>query len=159
MSPTIVMIISDRVFPSKMTAFGMKHAKDAFEQAQPTGTWSNFATRSILLRYSTSSPLHHRIICTNPIHLFASMFLYFKHLLNFFPVHSRRRSANLCKLANSNSVCFVFADLPSSGRVGAPSDIGGVLLFLVSPAAAHVTSATIVVDGGQLVTYGAFAKL
>jgi hypothetical protein len=106
MSPTIVMIISDRVFPSKMTAFGMKHAKDAFEQAQPTGTWSNFATRSILLRYSTSSPLHHRIICTNPIHLFASMFLYFKHLLKNFPVHSRRRSADFCKLANSNSVAL-----------------------------------------------------
>jgi NAD(P)-dependent dehydrogenase (short-subunit alcohol dehydrogenase family) len=46
-----------------------------------------------------------------------------------------------------------------AGRVGAPSDIGGVLLFLVSPASAHVTSATLVVDGGQLVTFGAFAKL
>jgi NAD(P)-dependent dehydrogenase (short-subunit alcohol dehydrogenase family) len=45
------------------------------------------------------------------------------------------------------------------GRVGAPSDIGGVMLFLVSPASAHVTGAMIVVDGGQLVTHGAFAKL
>lgn len=69
------------VFPTKMTAYGMKTAKDAFDAAQPTG------------------------------------------------------------------------------RVGAPSDIGGVLLFLVSPASAHVTSAMLVVDGGQLVTYGAFARL
>ncbi|KAG8828986.1 hypothetical protein FRC17_007242 [Serendipita sp. 399] len=52
-----------------------------------------------------------------------------------------------------------FISAQPTGRIGAPSDIGGILLFLVSPAAAHVTSAMIVVDGGQLVTYGAFAKL
>ncbi|KAG8758680.1 hypothetical protein FRC14_007597 [Serendipita sp. 396] len=69
------------VFPSKMTAFGLKQARDAFISAQPTG------------------------------------------------------------------------------RIGMPSDIGGILLFLVSPASAHVTSAMIVVDGGQLVSYGAFARL
>ncbi|PVG02194.1 putative NADPH-dependent beta-ketoacyl reductase [Serendipita vermifera] len=69
------------VFPSKMTAFGLKQAKEAFEMAQPMG------------------------------------------------------------------------------RVGAPSDIGGLVLFLTSPASAHVTAANIVIDGGQLVSYGAFAKL
>jgi len=38
------------------------------------------------------------------------------------------------------------------GRVGAPSDMGGVALFLASPASSHITGAHIVLDGGQLIT-------
>ncbi|CCA72391.1 probable NADPH-dependent beta-ketoacyl reductase (rhlG) [Serendipita indica DSM 11827] len=58
-----------------------------------------------------------------------------------------------------NSAMDAFLSAQPMGRVGQPSDIGGVLLFLVSPAASHVTNAAIVVDGGQLVKYGAFARL
>ncbi|KIJ54254.1 hypothetical protein M422DRAFT_775412 [Sphaerobolus stellatus SS14] len=41
------------------------------------------------------------------------------------------------------------------GRLGEPSDIAGVALFLVSPAASHVTGAAIKVDGGALIMRGA----
>ncbi|KAJ7789854.1 hypothetical protein B0H14DRAFT_2942900 [Mycena olivaceomarginata] len=34
------------------------------------------------------------------------------------------------------------------GRVGAPSDMAGLALFLASPAAAHITGAHIITDGG-----------
>ncbi|EIM87448.1 rhamnolipids biosynthesis 3-oxoacyl-reductase [Stereum hirsutum FP-91666 SS1] len=44
------------------------------------------------------------------------------------------------------------------GRVGEPRDMAGVALFLTSPAAAYVTGAHIVVDGGGLVS-GAKAHL
>ncbi len=38
------------------------------------------------------------------------------------------------------------------GRVSTPEEIGGVSLFLVSPAARYITGATLVVDGGYLIT-------
>ncbi|KAF8528185.1 rhamnolipids biosynthesis 3-oxoacyl-reductase [Hysterangium stoloniferum] len=38
------------------------------------------------------------------------------------------------------------------GRLGAPSDMGGVALFLASPAASHITGAHIVLDGGAMIT-------
>ena len=34
------------------------------------------------------------------------------------------------------------------GRVGLPSDLAGLALFLASPASAHVTGAHILLDGG-----------
>lgn len=34
------------------------------------------------------------------------------------------------------------------GRVGRPSDLAGLALFLTSPASAHVTGAHILLDGG-----------
>jgi NAD(P)-dependent dehydrogenase (short-subunit alcohol dehydrogenase family) len=34
------------------------------------------------------------------------------------------------------------------GRVGHPSDLAGLALFLTSPASAHVTGAHILLDGG-----------
>jgi len=34
------------------------------------------------------------------------------------------------------------------GRVGLPSDLAGLALFLTSPASAHVTGAHILLDGG-----------
>ncbi|THH21380.1 hypothetical protein EW146_g139 [Bondarzewia mesenterica] len=40
------------------------------------------------------------------------------------------------------------------GRVGEPRDMAGVALFLVSPAAAYVTGAHIVLDGGGLIAGG-----
>ena len=38
------------------------------------------------------------------------------------------------------------------GRVATTEDIGGVVLFLASPAASYITGATLVVDGGYLIT-------
>ena len=38
------------------------------------------------------------------------------------------------------------------GRVATPAEIGGVSLFLVSPAARYITGTTLVVDGGYLIT-------
>ncbi len=38
------------------------------------------------------------------------------------------------------------------GRVSTPCEIGGVCLFLVSPAAHYITGATLVVDGGYLIS-------
>ncbi len=38
------------------------------------------------------------------------------------------------------------------GRIGLPDDVGGVAVFLASPAAAYVTGQTIVVDGGLTIT-------
>ncbi|KAJ6630316.1 hypothetical protein B0H10DRAFT_1984110 [Mycena sp. CBHHK59/15] len=38
------------------------------------------------------------------------------------------------------------------GRVGAPSDMAGLALFLASPAAAHITGTHIITDGGARLT-------
>jgi NAD(P)-dependent dehydrogenase (short-subunit alcohol dehydrogenase family) len=38
------------------------------------------------------------------------------------------------------------------GRVATPEDVGGVVLFLASPAAGYITGTTLVVDGGYLLT-------
>jgi gluconate 5-dehydrogenase/2-deoxy-D-gluconate 3-dehydrogenase len=38
------------------------------------------------------------------------------------------------------------------GRIGTPEEIGAVVVFLASPAAAYVTGTTLVVDGGYLLT-------
>ncbi len=43
-----------------------------------------------------------------------------------------------------------FVNMVPSGRVGHPADIAGVVLFLVSPAAAYVNGECIIVDGGFL---------
>ncbi|KAI0059977.1 rhamnolipids biosynthesis 3-oxoacyl-reductase [Artomyces pyxidatus] len=40
------------------------------------------------------------------------------------------------------------------GRVGEPTDMAGVALFLASPAGSYVTAAHIVLDGGSLMTAG-----
>jgi len=45
------------------------------------------------------------------------------------------------------------------GRVGEPADIAGVALFLASPAAAYVTGAHIILDGGGLISGAASARL
>jgi len=45
------------------------------------------------------------------------------------------------------------------GRVGEPRDMAGLLLFLVSPAAAHVTGAHIRLDGGALISGRGYSKL
>jgi NAD(P)-dependent dehydrogenase (short-subunit alcohol dehydrogenase family) len=39
-----------------------------------------------------------------------------------------------------------------SGRIGGPSDFGGLVLFLSSAASAHMTGNTIEIDGGSLVS-------
>lgn len=38
------------------------------------------------------------------------------------------------------------------GRVGAPEDISGLMLFLVSRAGAHISGALIPIDGGSLIS-------
>ena len=40
------------------------------------------------------------------------------------------------------------------GRYGTPEDMAGVALFLTSPAAAHVTGAMLLLDGGQILSSG-----
>ena len=49
------------------------------------------------------------------------------------------------------------------GRSGTPQDIAGCLLFFTSRAAAHVTGAHLVLDGGMMISgdsgLGASAKL
>jgi NAD(P)-dependent dehydrogenase (short-subunit alcohol dehydrogenase family) len=47
------------------------------------------------------------------------------------------------------------AALSPLGRVGQPEDVADVVTFLVSDRARFITGATIVVDGGMTVTYGA----
>jgi len=42
-----------------------------------------------------------------------------------------------------------FAANQPTGRYGAASDIGGLALFLSSPASAHITGNHIVLDGGS----------
>jgi len=42
----------------------------------------------------------------------------------------------------------VFIAHQPTGRYGSPSDMGGIALFLASPASAHVTGAHIILDGG-----------
>jgi NAD(P)-dependent dehydrogenase (short-subunit alcohol dehydrogenase family) len=39
-----------------------------------------------------------------------------------------------------------------TGRVGQPSDIAGLILFLSSKASAHITGNAIAIDGGSLVS-------
>lgn len=39
-----------------------------------------------------------------------------------------------------------------TGRIGAPSDLGGVVLFLSSAASAHLTGNVLVLDGGSTVS-------
>lgn len=40
------------------------------------------------------------------------------------------------------------------GRMGGPTDMAGVALFLCSPASAHVTGAHIMLDGGTALAGG-----
>ena len=47
------------------------------------------------------------------------------------------------------------AALSPLGRVGLPSDLAETVAFLCSDRAGYITGATIVVDGGMTVTYGA----
>jgi len=47
------------------------------------------------------------------------------------------------------------AALSPLGRVGRPRDMAETVAFLCSDRAAYITGATIVVDGGMTVTYGA----
>ena len=41
-----------------------------------------------------------------------------------------------------------------TGRIGLPSDFGGVVLFLSSVASAHMTGNVVELDGGQTLTGG-----
>ena len=43
----------------------------------------------------------------------------------------------------------IFAALRELGRLGAPSDIAGAMLFLASDLAGYITGQTLVVDGGS----------
>lgn len=45
------------------------------------------------------------------------------------------------------------------GRVGEPADMAGVALFLASPAAAYVTGAHLILDGGGLISGASKARL
>jgi 3-oxoacyl-[acyl-carrier protein] reductase len=45
-----------------------------------------------------------------------------------------------------------WAPITPTGRVGRPEDVAGALMLLVSPAAAHITGQTLVVDGGWTMT-------
>lgn len=45
------------------------------------------------------------------------------------------------------------------GRVGEPTDMAGVALFLASPAASYVTGIHLVVDGGALISGSNKARL
>ncbi|KAH9026278.1 rhamnolipids biosynthesis 3-oxoacyl-reductase [Lactarius deliciosus] len=45
------------------------------------------------------------------------------------------------------------------GRVGEPADMAGVALFLASPAAAYVTAAHLILDGGGLISGDSKARL
>lgn len=82
------------LFPSKMTAFGLKTAgEEVWNAGQPTGG---------------SLP---------------------------------------CSHSHPRSKCLFF-----SGRIGVPSDIAGLALFLSSPASAHITGSHILLDGGSRFT-------
>ena len=45
------------------------------------------------------------------------------------------------------------------GRVGAPEDIGGLALFLCSPAGKHISGALIPIDGGALIAGRGYSRL
>ncbi|KAH0830154.1 hypothetical protein J3R83DRAFT_1502 [Lanmaoa asiatica] len=62
----------------------------------------------------------------------------------------------LCRIFPTKMTAFGFksvgeekiASLQPTGRFGYPSDLAGIVLFLCSPASAHVTGAHILLDGG-----------
>lgn len=47
----------------------------------------------------------------------------------------------------------LFEGVQPTGRIGTPEDIGGVVLFLTSRAASHITGAAIPIDGGQMLQF------
>ena len=55
---------------------------------------------------------------------------------------------SLLLIANDPRDGKIYSSVSSSGRLGTPRDMGGLLLFLCSQASAHVTGAHILVDGG-----------
>jgi len=55
--------------------------------------------------------------------------------------------SKMTSYAYKNNISTMMGYQPT-GRVGMPQDLAGTVLYLVSPAAAHVTGAHIVLDGG-----------
>jgi 3-oxoacyl-[acyl-carrier protein] reductase len=53
--------------------------------------------------------------------------------------------------ANPDRLALTLASVPV-GRIGQPSDMGNVALFLASPLASYITGQTIIVDGGLTLT-------
>jgi NAD(P)-dependent dehydrogenase (short-subunit alcohol dehydrogenase family) len=44
-------------------------------------------------------------------------------------------------------------------RLGSPEDLAGAVVFLSSRAASHINGATLVIDGGEVISRGAMGEL
>jgi len=109
------------------------HAENLLSNAG-SGTWS-YATSKAAVNHLTSQlavKLVHRHIMVNAI------------LPGVFP--SKMTAWSFGARGSELS-----AGQPT-GRVGIPQDVAGMVLFLVSPASAHVTGAHILLDGGATIT-------
>ncbi|KAF8485633.1 putative NADPH-dependent beta-ketoacyl reductase [Gautieria morchelliformis] len=106
-----------------------------------TGLWSYHASKAAVnhLTSALASTLIRRYITVNAI------------CPGVFP---SKMTAHGYKTAKGEMVAA-----QPTGRLGEPSDIAGVALFLASPGSAHVTGAHIVVDGGSLIAPSVRARL
>jgi len=118
---------------SSVAAFGPK-AEGASVAASGNGLWSYYTSKAALNHLTTllASTLTRRYITVNAI------------CPGNFP-------SKMTAFGLKHSPDSMVASQPM-GRIGEPSDMGGVALFLVSPAAAHVTGAHLVLDGGALIS-------
>jgi glucose 1-dehydrogenase len=60
---------------------------------------------------------------------------------------------NTTTLSDSAKQAALLAEIPL-GRIGAPSDVAGVVVWLASDEASYITGTTIFVDGGMMVSAG-----
>ena len=66
--------------------------------------------------------------------------------------------SKMTKFGIDNALELLEAGQPL-GRIGTPKDMAGLVLFLCSPASAHITGAVIPIDGGSSLLSTGSSKL